>query len=62
MRLLESARQRGTGYLVVPWSSSWWLDHYAELRDHLAVAGTVVVDESHCIVYDLGSPPGGASG
>jgi GT2 family glycosyltransferase len=32
---LERLRARGAGYLVVPASSSWWLDHYQGFREHL---------------------------
>ena len=59
VRLLGSARRRGAGYLVVPWSSFWWLDHYEDLREHLALSSAVVVDEPHCIVYDIGGPLAG---
>jgi len=32
---LEQLRERGAGYLVVPTTYRWWLDHYEGLRDHL---------------------------
>ncbi len=60
--LLEAARRRGAGYLVVPRSSAWWLDHYDELRDHLARSGVLVADGDHGAVYDLGPPPPTATG
>lgn len=42
---VESVRARGAGYLVVPETSSWWLDHYEGLRDHLTTTGSVLADE-----------------
>lgn len=53
VRLLEASRRRGTGYLVVPRSSLWWLDHYGELQDHLTSAGVPVAEEHHCAIYDI---------
>lgn len=32
---LEDVRRRGAQYLLIPGSSSWWLDHYAGFRDYL---------------------------
>jgi colanic acid/amylovoran biosynthesis glycosyltransferase len=32
---LEELRQAGARYLVVPATSGWWLDHYADLARHL---------------------------
>jgi glycosyltransferase involved in cell wall biosynthesis len=32
---LEQSRRAGADYLLVPETSSWWLDHYCEFREHL---------------------------
>jgi hypothetical protein len=32
---LETQRERGAEYLVVPATSMWWLDHYREFRRHV---------------------------
>ena len=32
---LESLRQQGATHLLIPASSLWWLDHYADFHDHL---------------------------
>jgi GT2 family glycosyltransferase len=32
---LEALRARGAGFLVVPPTAAWWLEHYAELATHL---------------------------
>jgi GT2 family glycosyltransferase len=35
IELLEDLRRKGAGYLVVPETAAWWLDHYAEFGSHL---------------------------
>jgi len=42
---LEAQRQVGAGYLVLPATSYWWLDHYEGFADHL---------RSHCAATELG--------
>jgi hypothetical protein len=32
---LETLRSQGAGYLLIPATSLWWLDHYEEFRRHL---------------------------
>ncbi|CAA9493265.1 MAG: hypothetical protein AVDCRST_MAG30-1496, partial [uncultured Solirubrobacteraceae bacterium] len=32
---LEDLRARGANYLVIPATSGWWLEHYAEFTEHL---------------------------
>ena len=32
---LEALRQEGAQYLIFPETAGWWLEYYAELRDHL---------------------------
>lgn len=32
---LEALRARGGGYLLIPSTARWWLDHYAKFRQHL---------------------------
>ena len=32
---LEQLRERGAGYLLVPGTSAWWLDHYEGFGRHL---------------------------
>jgi hypothetical protein len=36
---LEAVRRRGAGYLVVPATALWWLDHYREFHDYLVRVG-----------------------
>ena len=39
---LQKLRAAGAGYLLVPASAFWWLEHYAEFREHLAASCAVV--------------------
>jgi glycosyltransferase involved in cell wall biosynthesis len=52
---LESLRGRGKGadYLLIPESSLWWLDHYAEFHQHLRNHYQVVWLDGQCAVFDL---------
>ena len=51
---LEALRARGAGYLVVPPTYRWWLDHYEGLREHLESRyRPVVVDERAGAIYEL---------
>jgi GT2 family glycosyltransferase len=40
---LEALRARGGDYLLFPQTAFWWLDHYAEFRQHLELHYRVVV-------------------
>ncbi|HXA41274.1 MAG TPA: hypothetical protein VNV65_00015 [Candidatus Solibacter sp.] len=53
---LESLRQRGAEYLVIPATSTWWLDHYSDLRRHLQAEGHIVRRDDTCVIYGLGRP------
>ena len=51
---LESLRDRGGDYLLIPQTSLWWLDHYAEFNRHLKNRYPQVVNEDEaCLVLDL---------
>jgi hypothetical protein len=51
---LESLRGAGASYLVLPATALWWLDHYAELREHLERScETVLADPETCVIYEL---------
>jgi GT2 family glycosyltransferase len=41
---LEELRTRGAGYLLLPATALWWLEHYAEFKDHLARHYRVALD------------------
>jgi SAM-dependent methyltransferase len=51
---LEELRARGAEYLVVPRTSLWWLDHFAEFGRHLEGRYPVVArDADTCTIYAL---------
>lgn len=51
---LEELRGNGAGYLVVPPTYHWWLNHYEGLREHLdSRYRTVVCDERAGAIYHL---------
>jgi glycosyltransferase involved in cell wall biosynthesis/GT2 family glycosyltransferase/SAM-dependent methyltransferase len=54
---LESLRAKGATHLLVPDSARWWLDHYDELREHLARHYRVVLgQEDSCLIFVLHEP------
>lgn len=54
IRHLESMRRLGARFIVFPRTALWWLDHYLELRDHLADRYTKVVDDGDtCTMFEL---------
>jgi len=55
---LERLQARGAEYLLFPWTTLWWLDHYAALRDYLNQHYRVVLrDERTCVIYSLARNP-----
>ena len=42
---LEVQRQLGGRYLVIPSSSSWWLDHYAEFMAHVRSSSRTLLED-----------------
>src|SRR5581483_4437693 len=51
---LEELRARGAEFLLIPDTSSWWLDHYVEFARQLERCYRVVArcDES-CVIFGL---------
>jgi GT2 family glycosyltransferase len=49
---LEELRERGAGYLVLPATSYWWLDHYEELATHLRDR-CAATELGFCKIYEL---------
>jgi hypothetical protein len=51
---LEALRGQGAEFLLFPWESLWWLEHYAQLKQylecHYKLAGP---REDTCLIYDL---------
>jgi hypothetical protein len=51
---LEELRDRGAKYLLVPATSSWWLDRYPEFGEHVRGHHALVVDEPDvCSIFSL---------
>ena len=58
---LEALRRGGAQYLVLPATSYWWLEHYADFAEHLRShypAGEL----DGCTVFRLGEPVGASHG
>jgi GT2 family glycosyltransferase len=49
---LERQFASGAEFLVIPWTSLWWLDHYADLRAYLEQMGAVARTDA-CVIYRL---------
>jgi hypothetical protein len=58
---LETARDDGAQFLVLPGTSFWWLDHYAGFQLHLQSRYRCVWSDRCCVIYDLGRPSSGAA-
>jgi GT2 family glycosyltransferase len=56
---LEALQRRGASYLVLPATSSWWLDHYGELAAHLRER-CAATEFNFCTIYELAPVPQGA--
>ncbi len=56
---LEALRQAGAGYLVLPATSSWWLDHYEAFADHLRNR-CGATELGFCTIYELAAQRDGA--
>lgn len=53
---LESLRAQGAEFLVFPKTAFWWLDYYAEFRQHLESRYRVTArGNDSCVIFDLRS-------
>lgn len=50
---LEAEVARGARFVIIPSTSKWWLDHYADWAAHLKKRGAAVVDNADCTIFDL---------
>lgn len=58
IRHLRHLQRRGAQYLVFPWTSRWWLDHYTDFAAHLCGAHELrVSDEGVGLVFALREAP-----
>jgi GT2 family glycosyltransferase len=54
IRHLEELRGRGAGYLVVPSTAYWWLEHYSEFGRHIRKRYAAVNGRrDSCVIYPL---------
>ncbi len=53
---LEALRAQGASFLVIPSSSSWWLEHYVDLARHLDASYLRIWTSADCQIYDLAGP------
>jgi GT2 family glycosyltransferase len=54
---LEALRAKGADYLLIPATSLWWLDYYAEFRQHLEAHGRLLGGTNGaCLIYCLNKP------
>lgn len=56
---LEELRRAGAGYLVLPATSRWWLDHYEGLAEHLRDR-CAATELGFCTIYELAPQREGA--
>ena len=55
LNLLRSQLQQGAEYMIIPATSLWWLDHYAEMNRYLQEHCKLIVDEPGiCRIFLLG--------
>jgi hypothetical protein len=55
---LEAVRSDGAGYLVLPATAYWWLDHYTGFRRHLDARYRRIADRATtAIVFSLADEP-----
>lgn len=58
VRHLEELRVRGATHFVIPATSAWWLDHYADFRRHLDERfAPLAADPETCVAWDLTRAP-----
>jgi glycosyltransferase involved in cell wall biosynthesis len=50
---LEIHRRRGVKYLILWWTSFWWLDHYQAFRRHLFSRFPCVLQNDRVIVFEI---------
>jgi hypothetical protein len=50
---LEVLRARGAGFLLLPGTAFWWLEHYAAFARHLDERHERIWDDERCAIYRL---------
>jgi hypothetical protein len=55
MDAIGTAVQQGWTHLLLPQTSEWWLERYADLHSYLMSQGRLEVDGAACRVFRLTS-------
>src|SRR5207302_4021631 len=53
---LETLRAHGADYFLLPVTSLWWLDHYAEFGRHLRSRYRVLIENEGVTLFSLREP------
>ena len=54
---LETLRSKGSDFLLIPSTSMWWLEHYAEFGEHLETQYRIVAHhEDTGVIFALRNP------
>jgi hypothetical protein len=53
LRQLEELREQGARFLLFPRTAEWWLEHFEELREHLASYARELGGSDECRVFEL---------
>lgn len=63
IRHLETLKAQGAEYLLIPATSFWWLEFYADFRRHLETSGRLLAyDDGSCLIFALTPPASGPAG
>ena len=50
---LERLESEGARYIVFPWITFWWLDHFTGLAARLRSKGETVLEDDRLVIFDL---------
>lgn len=53
LRELDRLIDAGAAFIVFAWPAFWWLEHYAELHDHLRTTFRCVLDNERLVAFEL---------
>jgi len=53
IRELKRMRTAGAEYLIFPWHSFWWLDHYKAFNDYLRTSFSCTAENEHLVIFKL---------
>jgi len=53
IREIERLRQGGASFILFPWLTFWWLDHYSGMRRHLYTNSRCVLEDDRLVAFDL---------